>query len=96
MDVIDNITISYVYQGPCQCLNGCQGETDTTVVDATIKNLIVTNLEEHSDYMLTVIAHNPVGSSPPVMQNATTLSDGIYYYLAIHNNITHFPTAISS
>ena len=74
MDIVDNITISYIHQGPCQCLNQCQG---ATVVDTTNTSPIVTNLEEHSHYMLTVTAHNPVGSSLPVIRNVTTLSDGI-------------------
>ena len=73
--MVDNITILYVYQGPCNCSdypNPCQRET-VIVADS---NVTIVNLQEHSDYMFTVTANNPVGSSPAVIWNLKTPSDG--------------------
>ena len=80
LDVVDNVTISYVYQGLCNCSdypNQCQSET-SIVVDSINNNATIVNLQEHSDYMFTVTATNPVGSSPPVIRNFKTPSDGKY------------------
>ena len=71
-DVIDNITVQYVYQGPCSCmgLECYRWKTISNIEDSTY---IVGNLQEYSMYRFKIIAHNPFGESPATERNFTTL-----------------------
>ena len=76
-DVVYNITIEYVYQGPCRCVDmeSCQHKSVGNIVDSTY---VVGNLQEYSTYLFKVIAYNPAGESPATEVNITTLPAGKY------------------
>ena len=74
-DVVDNVTVDYLYQGPCSCsdLAQCQWTNVGEIMDTTP---VYSNLQEHSTYLFKIIANNPAGTSPPTEMNVTTSSAG--------------------
>ena len=74
-DVVDNITIQYVYQEPCSCvgIESCQRKNISNIEDSPY---IVGNLYEYSMYLFKITAYNPVGGSPATEMNYTTLPAG--------------------
>ena len=77
-DVVHSVSVSYTYQGSCQCTDNtdriCQQQMD----NVTERSTIISNLEEHSTYMFTVTATNPAGTSEATMMSVTTSSSGEY------------------
>ena len=77
-DVVHSISISYAYQGPCECTDNmdrrCQQQMDNIAENATT----ILNLEEHSTYMFNVTATNPAGTSEPTIMTVTTFPSGEY------------------
>ena len=74
-DVVDNVTVEYLYQGPCSCSDValCQWTKINEIADNTS---IYSNLQEHSIYSFKNTANNPAGTSPPTEMNVTTLPAG--------------------
>ena len=78
-DIVYNIIIQYIYQGPCNCSSVNVEQCQLTTVIGTSNDTysyIVSSLQEHSEYRFMVIAENPAGSSTPAVKNVTTLSAG--------------------
>ena len=78
-DVVYNIIIQYIYQGPCSCSNMNMEQYQLANVTGTSNDTysyIVSSLQEYSGYRFMVIAENPAGSSTPAVKNVTTLSAG--------------------
>ena len=75
-DVVDSFTISYSY-----VIRGCNGSVlggDTiTGIDGSIRAYSLSNLEENSDFDISITAVNGAGSSPvPARTTSTTLEAG--------------------
>ena len=61
-DVVDRYDIAYTYQGGCS--DYTQPENMATVNDGTAREYTLQNLQEFSDYTISVAAVNGGGSSP--------------------------------
>ena len=74
-DVVDSVTVEYLYQGPCSC-SDLELWQWKNVSDITDNTTIFSNLQEHSIYLFKITANNPAGTSPPTKMNVTTLPAG--------------------
>ena len=75
-DVVDSYTISYSY-----ITRGCDdtvlGGNTITGIDGSIRTYILSNIDENSDFDISITAVNGVGSSPvPAKTTSTTLVAG--------------------
>lgn len=78
-DIVDNVTLEYMYIGPCNCSDQpslCQRKT-LNFGELTNSTTNISNLQEHSKYLFKITASNPAGSHSTVM-NVTTLSSSKY------------------
>ena len=78
MDVVDNVTIEYMYKGPCDCMDQnitCQWKQ---TIASTTNTSTISDLQEYSRYLFKITAYNQVGLSPSVEMNATTLPASKY------------------
>ena len=75
-DVVDDIIIQYVYQGPCSCVNNMESCQWKSIDNSENGTFIVSNLQEYSTYLFRAIAYNPTGESPATEKNFTTLPAG--------------------
>ena len=66
----------YTYQGGCS--DYTQPENMATVNDGTAREYTLQNLQEFSDYNISVVAVNDAGESASVMTTANTLLAGKY------------------
>ena len=73
-EVVDSFEVSFSYQGPCSGFT----HTNTTIVDGTTRQLILTELQEFSNYTVTVVAVNVAGRSEEDSVNVVTMADGTY------------------
>ena len=75
---MDSYTIFYIH-----VFNGCedivQNYSNLTMqgIDKTTRSYNLTELEEYSDYTITIIAINQAGSSAPAVVEIATLETGI-------------------
>ena len=74
MDAVDRYDIVYTYQGGCS--DYTQPEHMVTANDGTAREYTLQNLQEYSDYNISVVAVNSAGSSPTATAMATTASSG--------------------
>jgi len=72
-DVVDSYELSFSYQGPCSGFN----HTKTTTVDGTTRQYTLTELQEFSNYTVTVVAVNGAGRSERTSKNAVTMENGM-------------------
>ena len=70
---MDSYEVSFSYQGPCSGFN----HTNTTTVDGTTRQYILTGLQEFSSYTVTVIAVNSIGRSEESTVDVVTMADGM-------------------
>ena len=73
-DAVDRYDIVYTYQGGCS--DYTQPENMATVNDGTAREYTLQNLQEFSDYTISVVAVNSAGSSPAATAMATTAPSG--------------------
>ena len=73
-DVVDRYDIVYTYQGGCS--DYTQPENMATVIDGTAREYTLQNLQEFSDYTISVAAVNGAGSSPAATAMTATASSG--------------------
>ena len=73
-EIVDSFEVSFSYQGPCSGFT----HTNTTTVDGTTRQLILTGLEEFSNYTVTVVAVNDAGRSEENSVNVVTMADSMY------------------
>ena len=78
VDVARSISISYTYQGPCQCTDNADRICQQKMDNITEHIIPISNLEEHSTYMFNVTASNPAGTSEPKVMTVTTFPSGEY------------------
>ena len=71
---MDSFEVSFSYQGPCSGFT----HTNTTIVNGTTRQLILTGLQEFSNYTVTVAAVNVAGGSEENSVNVLTMADGTY------------------
>ena len=71
---VDSFEIAYTYQGGCSGYT--QPENMATVNDGTAREYALQNLQEFSDYDITITALNGADESASVITTATTLSSG--------------------
>ena len=79
MDDVYKVTIQYMYEGPCSCLEYnslCKFINFSDTSNSTY-HYNIPSLQEGSVYTFRVIASNPSGSSTPTEMNVTTLPAGI-------------------
>ena len=62
---VDSFEISYTYQGGCSGYT--QPENMATVNDGTAREYTLQNLQEFSDYTISVVAVNATGASAPAV-----------------------------
>ena len=74
-DVVDRYEITYSYQGPCPGV--IQSESGS--ISGSRRHFTAPDLHEFSNYIITIIASNGAGNSPPVTTTAETLPDGMMY-----------------
>ena len=70
---MDSYELSFSNQGPCSGFN----HTNTTTVDDTTRQYILTGLQEFSNYTVTVVAVNGTGRSEGSRENVATMADGM-------------------
>ena len=73
-EIVDSFEVSFSYQGPCSGFT----HTNTTIVGGTTRQLILTGLQEFSNYTVTVVAVNVAGRSEENSVNVVTMADGTY------------------
>ena len=73
-DAVDRYDIVYTYQGGCS--DYTQPENMATVNDGIAREFTLQNLQEFSDYNISVAAVNGGGTSPAATAVATTASSG--------------------
>ena len=71
-DAVDRYDIVYTYQGGCS--DYTQSENMATVNDGTAREYTLQNLQEFSDYNISVTAVNELGASAPAMKLIATLT----------------------
>ena len=76
MDVVDYVTIEYMYAGPCNCPDQEMCQWSQFNETATANYSIISNLQEYSRYLFKITAYNQAGSNPPNETNVTTLPAG--------------------
>ena len=79
-DAVDRYDVVYTYQGGCS--DYTQPENMATVNDGTTRECTLQNLQEFSDYNITIAAVNEAGLSMQTRITATTQSAGRYNYIA--------------
>ena len=72
-EVVDSYEVSFSYQGPCGGFN----HTNTTTVNDTTRQYTLTELQEFSNYTVTVTAVNGAGRSEESSVNIVTMADGM-------------------
>ena len=73
-DVVDRYDIVYTYQGGCR--DYTQPENMATVNDGTAREYTLQNLQEFSDYDISIVAVNAIGASIPAVILGTTSKEG--------------------
>ena len=76
MDVVDYVTILYMYAGPCNCPDQEMCQRSQLNKTATANYSIISNLQEHSRYLFKITAYNQAGPSTSNEMNITTLPAG--------------------
>ena len=76
----DRYDIVYTYQGGCS--DYTQPKNMATVNDGTARDYTLQNLQEFSDYNITIAAVNEAGLSMQTRITATTQSAGRYIYVS--------------
>ena len=74
-DAVDRYDIVYTYQGGCS--DYTQPENMAIVNDGTAREYTLQNLQEFSDYIISVAAVNATGASAPVVIVTTTSASGM-------------------
>ena len=80
-DIVHNVTVQFLYQGPCSCSNNSMEQCQLKTLPDTSSHTYsytISSLRGHSEYTFQVIAENPAGQSAPAEKNITTLSAGRY------------------
>ena len=70
--VADSYEVSFSYQGPCSGFN----HTNTTTVNGTTRQYTLTELQEFSNYTVTVVAVNDTERSEESSESIITMADG--------------------
>ena len=78
-DIVDRYDIVYTYLGGCS--DYTQPENMTTVIDGTAREYTLQNLQEFSDYNITIAAVNYAGQSIQTKLTAPTQLAGRYSYM---------------
>ena len=73
-DVVDRYDIVYTYQGGCS--DYTQPENMATVNDGTAREYTLQNLQEFSDYDISIVAVNATGASIRAVILGTTSKEG--------------------
>ena len=73
-DAVDRYDIVYTYHGGCS--DYTQPENMVTVNDGTAREFTLQNLQEFSDYNISIVAINATGVSIPAVILGTTSKEG--------------------
>ena len=74
-DVVDYVTIEYIYKGPCKCHD--QEMCRFNIMENSTANFsIISNLQDYSTYLFKITAYSQAGPSASSEMNITTLPAG--------------------
>ena len=85
---VDNVTIQYMYVGPCNCPDQVMCQWSQLNKMATANYSIISDLQEHSRYLFKITAYNPAGHNTSNEKNVTTFSAGKCLMMNVYSEST--------
>ena len=76
---VDSYTVSYTYTIR-RCGSGPVSGSDEEISDGNARRFTLTDLDEDSDYIITLTAISAAGQLPSNQINTTTTTAGVFYY----------------